>query len=303
MKLNKPSPLSMILILHLVILVASAGVLLSRKKTAQTTNDKIVVVPLDGVITHENASFAQGASVDGIVETLEDLREDDHVKAVILRINSPGGSVGAVQEIHRAVLKFRGAGKFVVSSFGDVAASGGYYIACAGDKIVTNPGTLTGSIGVIMQIPNVKGLMEKFGVSMMTIKSGDMKDSASPFRTMTEEERSYFTKLIMDSYGQFFDAVKEGRKLDDAALKPLADGRVFTGRMAKDAKLVDEIGGLEEAVEVAKQLAGLEGKKPKVIHHRGASSLERLLNLMSREPLKQLETLSNATISLEYMLK
>lgn len=303
MKLNKPSPLSMILIFHLVIIVASVGVLLSRKKTAQTTNDKIVVIPLDGVITHENGSLGHGASVDGLVEALDDLREDDHVKAVVLRINSPGGSVGAVQEIHRAVLKFRGSGKFVVSSFGDVAASGGYYVACAGDKIVTNPGTLTGSIGVIMQIPNVKGLFEKIGVSMVTIKSGDMKDSASPFRSMTDKERAYFTTLILDSYTQFFDAVKEGRKLEAAALKPLADGRVFTGRMAKDAKLVDEIGGLEEAVELAKKLAGLEGKKPKIIHHRGASSLERLLNLMSKEPLKPLETLGKATISLEYMLQ
>jgi protease-4 len=303
MKFSKPSPFTLVIVLHVIVLVATAAVLLTRKKSAQTTHDKIVIVPVEGVITYETGSLNKGASVDAIVETLEELRDDSDVKAVVLRINSPGGSVGAVQEIHRAVLKFRGKGKYVVSSFGDVAASGGYYIACAGDKIVSNPGTLTGSIGVIMQIPNVKGLFEKIGVSMITIKSGDMKDSASPFRAMSEDERKYFTRLILDTYAQFFDAVKTGRKMDEAALKPLADGRVFTGKMAKELNLVDELGGVEEAVELAKKLAGLEGKKPKIIHHKGANSLERLLNLLSKEPLAPFSKISNASTSLEYMLR
>ncbi len=121
-----------------------------------------------------------------------------------------------------------------------------------------------------------------------------MKDSASPFRTMSDTERSYFTQLIMDSYAQFFDAVKTGRKFESAALKPLADGRVFTGRMAKDLNLIDELGGLEEAIEQAKKLAGLEGKKPRIIHHRGSTSIERLLNLLSKEPLSPFTKIGNA---------
>lgn len=302
MKFQKPSTITLLIVLHAIVLVSTAVLLATRKKFPKSGNEKIVVIAIDGVITHEAGSLGQ-ISINDLVETFEDLRDDDNVKAVVLRINSPGGSVGAVQEIYRSILKFRQKGKFVVSSFGDVSASGGYYLACAGDKIVSNPGTITGSIGVIMQAPNVQGLLSKIGVSMVTIKSGEMKDVGSPFRNMKESERAYLTELILDAYGQFFDAVKEGRKMDEKALRPLADGRIFSGRKAHELKLVDELGGQEEAVELAKKLAGLEGKKPKVIVHRGKTSFERLLGVMTRQPLAPLLEASRATTKLEYILQ
>jgi protease-4 len=304
MKWNKPSQITLLIVLHAAVLGASLGFLGTRKRLTRVSDEKIVIVPVEGLITYESSSLGQGISVDNIVETFDELREDDDVKAVVLRINSPGGSVGAVQEIYRSIMKFRQKGKVVVASFGDISASGGYYIACAGDRIVTNPGTITGSIGVIMQMPNVTGLLQKIGVSMMTIKSGAMKDSASPFREMKDEERQYLQGVIHDAYNQFFDAVKEGRHMDEKTLRPLADGRIFSGRLAKELKLVDELGGLEEAVELAKQLSGLDKKKPQIIHHHGKTSLERLLNLLSKEPLAPLSHLGSATTTkLEYVLQ
>jgi protease-4 len=302
-KIKQPSAMTLLILLHVMVLGVTSVLLLGRKKPPAVGPEKIVVIPIEGVISGEEGALGRGLSVSGLVETLKQLREKDDVKAVVLKINSPGGSVGAVQEIHRAILKFREKGKFVVSSFGDISASGGYYIACAGDKIVSNPGTLTGSIGVIMQMPNAEGLLQKIGLSMVTIKSGEMKDSGSPFRQMNPTERQYFQQLILDAYDQFYQAVKDGRHLDDAALKPLADGRVFSGRMALQNKLVDEMGGTEEAVELAKKLAGLEGKEPKVVTQKGKTSFERLLNLIGQSPLAPLESVAPSDVRLEYRVR
>ncbi|MCB4755763.1 MAG: signal peptide peptidase SppA [Elusimicrobia bacterium] len=274
--------------LHAAVILLTLIYIFRDKPPAPPVTDRIVIIPIEGTISMDEDSLGNGLSVTDIVNTLENLREKDEVKAVVLRINSPGGSVGAVQEIVRALHKFRAKRKFVISSFGDVAASGGYYIACAGDAIVSNPGTLTGSIGVIMQLPNVEGLLSKVGISFQTIKSGAMKDSGSPFRKMSIDEQKYFSQIILDAYGQFYQAVKEGRKMSDDKLKPLADGRVFIGRQAQELKLVDQLGGLEEAVELAKKRAGLEGKKPKIVTYEKKNPLERMLRLLNKEPLKQI---------------
>jgi protease IV len=210
--------------------------------------------------------------------------------------------VGAVQAIHASLMRFRKSGRHVVSSFGDVAASGGYYVACAGDRIVTYPGTLTGSIGVVLQLPNVTGLMQKIGFRMESVTSGPMKDAGSPFRAMTPEEQKYFKFIVLDAYGQFFDAVKEGRNLPEAALRKVADGRVMSGRMAVEAKLADKLGGLKDAIELAKELSGLSGKNPRVIEHHDKPSLERLLELFSRTPVERALGMIDSSARLAYIL-
>ncbi len=194
-----------------------------------------------------------------VLEQLRDFKEADHIKAVVVRVDSPGGAVGPSQEIFDAVKKLREKKKVVVS-MGSVAASGGFYIACAGEKVFANPGTLTGSIGVIFQLPNVQGLMKWAGVEMRVITAGKLKDSGSMFREMTAEEREYFESVLKDVHEQFIGAVAEGRKLKVEDVRPHADGRVFTGRQAKEWKLVDELGGLSDAVAAAGQLAGIEGE-------------------------------------------
>lgn len=296
-------PFTLLIFLHLAVLAVVVGVLIRQKGQHPMGKSQIVILPVDGVITIDSGSSLSNVSVEDLVHTINELRDDDHVKALVLRINSPGGSVGAVQEITSALNKFRAKGKFVVSSFADVAASGGYYIACAGDKIVSQPGTLTGSIGVIMELPNVQNLLSKIGVSMQTIKSGSMKDSGSPFRQMTEQEKQYFLSLINDAYDQFYQAVKLGRKLDDATLKPLADGRVFSGKSALSNKLVDTLGDLEDAVNLAKTLAGLENKNPEIITHKEKPSLGRLLEILGWSPLKKIESVSRTHMSISYVMK
>ncbi|MFZ5469657.1 MAG: signal peptide peptidase SppA [Myxococcota bacterium] len=196
------------------------------------------------------------------VEALDELKDDEGVKAIVVRIDSPGGSVGPSQEIYDAIKRVREK-KHVLVSMGSMAASGGYYIACAGEKVYANPGTLTGSIGVVMQVPDVSGLLAWANVEMNTITSGKLKDSGSPFRDMTEEERAYFKALLDDVHQQFISAVADGRKLPVEEVRPYADGRVFSGRQAKEWKLVDELGGLSAAVAEAGKLAGIEGE-PKV---------------------------------------
>jgi protease-4 len=267
------------------------------------TSDKIIILPLDGVITMERGALMKGESVDSIVSKINQWRDDSAVKALVIRLNTPGGSVAAVQEIVLALQKFKAKGKFVVSSFGDVSASGGYYIGSASDKIVSLPGTLTGSIGVIMQRPDVSGLLGKIGVNYQTIKSGTMKDAGSPFRNMTDDEKKYFQELIMDAYSQFYDQVKSGRKMEDAVLKPLADGRVFTGKKAFEYKLVDRLGGLEDAIEEAKLMAGLSGKKPRLIWSKEKKSLDRLFEILGKAPNLGILNSSLSSLQLMYILE
>lgn len=200
-----------------------------------------------------------GQDAEDLLKQVKRFETDDGMKAVVVRIDSPGGSVGPSQEIHDEVAKLA-AKKTVVCSLGNLAASGGYYIAVACPKIVASPGTLTGSIGVISQFVNVKGLAQRFDVKLETVKSGKLKDAGNPFRDMTPEDRAYWQALIDRVHGQFMDAVAEGRDLDLEQVRKIADGRVVTGAEAKDLGLVDELGNFYDAVELAKQEAKLSGE-------------------------------------------
>lgn len=206
--------------------------------------------------------FFPGA--DRVTSELRKITKITTIKAVVLRINSPGGSVGAVQEIYEEVNRLREKGKKVVVSMGDVGASGAYYIACAADKIVANPGTITGSIGVVMSLGNMEELFRKVGIKVQVIKRGKHKDIGSPTREMTSEEKKLLQRLIDDAYDQFLQAVIEGRNLDKSEAEKIAQGQVFTGRQAKDLGLIDEIGNFQDAVRLAGKLAGIPGE-PKVI--------------------------------------
>jgi protease-4 len=200
-----------------------------------------------------------GADGETVLKQVKKFADDDGIKAVVVRIDSPGGSVGPSQEIHDEVAKLAKR-KPVVCSLGNVAASGGFYVAVACPKIVAAPGTLTGSIGVISQFPNVKGLAERFSFKMETVKSGKLKDAGNPFRDMTPEDRAYWQSLIDRVYGQFLSAVAEGRGLDEDEVRKIADGRVITGADAKDLGLVDALGNFYDAVELAKTEAKLSGE-------------------------------------------
>jgi len=198
------------------------------------------------------------------VDALRKYAKNKEVKVIVLRIDTPGGPVGASQEIYEAVKRTQKKKKVVVS-MGDVAASGGYYIATPADLIVANPGTLTGSLGVISQFLNVEGLLRKLELRVETVKSGRIKDIGSPLRKMTPEERRLLQAMTDDVHEQFMEAVAEGRKMPMKKVRKLADGRVMSGRQAKKLGLVDELGGLERAIELAAKLAGIKGE-PEVIY-------------------------------------
>src|SRR5205809_7494274 len=233
---------------------------------ARIFGPRVAVVELEGMILE----------VEDLVRDLKSYRDNPQVKAVVIRINSPGGVVGPTQELHQALMRVREAGKPVVASLGSVAASGGYYTAVAADQIYANPGTLTGSIGVIMQMANFEELMKKVGVNYVVVKAGAFKDVGNPGRPMTPEERRVLQALLDDVHGQFIGAVAEGRKLDRAQVTQFADGRIFSGTQAKALQMIDELGGLEDAVNGAAQLAGIR-VPPKVIPPKRRISIFDLL--------------------------
>jgi protease IV len=208
---------------------------------------RVAIVELEGLI----------AETDDLVRELRQHRENPSVKAVVIRINSPGGVVAPTQEVYDALRRVREAGKPVVASLGAVAASGGYYIAVGADQIYANPGSLTGSIGVIMQLANLDSLMKKVGVDYVVVKAGAFKDIGNIARPMTAEERRVLQTLLDDVHGQFIDAVAKGRKLPREQVAQFADGRVFSGTQALSLKMVDALGGLEDAVNAAAKLANL----------------------------------------------
>ena len=251
--------------------------------------DKVAVIRIEGIILDSRET----------IEELRHYRDNPSVKAIVLRIDSPGGAVVPSQEIFAEVRKTRAEGKIkVVTSMGNVAASGGYYIAAATDRIVANPGTLTGSIGVIMELANVKGLLEKFGVQSVVIKSGRHKDMASPFRAMTPEDRALLQTVLDDVHAQFIDAVATGRSLQLEQVKTLADGRIFTGKQAQTVNLVDELGDLHDAIQLAARLVGISGE-PRVIEtHKRFSWRDLLQGLYSGS----IAPLVPSNINLKYLL-
>ena len=213
-------------------------------KTELIASDKLGVVHLDGIIEDPTP----------VVEWMRELREDRSVKGVLLRINSPGGVVAPSQEIYGAVKKLA-AVKPVVTSMGIVAASGGYYAAAPSTRIVANPGSITGSIGVIMELSNYEDLLTKIGVRQTSIASGKFKDAGSPFKPMSAEDKAYFEALVQDMHSQFVTDVAAGRNMTVAVVASLADGRALTGRQAQQAGLVDDLGGYEEALAILRGLA------------------------------------------------
>lgn len=212
-------------------------------------NDKIGVVPVEGII----------ADSKEITEQLDEFGKDDSIVAIVLRVDSPGGGVAASQEIYDAVIELKKKKKVVVS-MGSVAASGGLLVACAADKIVANPGTITGSISAIMQFANVEELMKKIGLKSSVVKSGQYKDIGSPLRDMTPEEKLIIQDLVDDIYNQFVDVIVKERKLPREKVVAIADGRVFSGRRAKELGLVDYLGDMASAARLASKLAGKDGQ-------------------------------------------
>ena len=252
--------------------------------------DRIALIRIEGVILDAQETLGE----------LKKFSENPSVKAIVLRIDSPGGGVVPSQEIYDAVRRVRTkSNKAVIASMGSVAASGGYYIAAATDRIVANPGTLTGSIGVIMEMANVEGLLQKIGVEGVVVKSGKYKDVGSPLRKMSDEERGLLQAVMDDVHKQFIEAVAEGRSLEVPEVQALADGRIFTGRQAKAAKLVDELGNLDDAIQLAADVVGIEGE-PKVIEQRRRFSIRELLDSKLSSVLPKFDFHSG--VNLKYLM-
>jgi len=239
----------------------------SSREESLWGNEKIAVIEIKGVILDPQP----------IIEKLIKFRKNDKVKAIVLRIDSPGGGVGPAQEIHAEIKKAQREKKVLVS-MGSVAASGGYYIACGADKILANPGSITGSIGVIVESLNAEELLRKIGLRSMVIKSGKHKDIASPLREMTEEEKKLLQGVLDSVHEQFIRAVAEGRKLPLEKVRDLADGRIFSGDQAQALGLVDGLGNLQDTIVMAAKMAGIKGE-PEVIYpeKKKFSLLELLL--------------------------
>ncbi len=229
-----------------LIMKAISGSISSSSGIAFT--NKVGVIPIIGAIEDSTELLKQ----------ITIFTRDKSIKAIILRIDSPGGGVGPSQEIYREIIRAREV-KNVIVSMGGTAASGGYYIASAGNSIVANPGTITGSIGVIMQYYQYRELAEKIGLKMETIKSGEFKDIGNPHRELTEKEREILNAVISDIQTQFVNDVATGRNLAPEKVREIADGRIFTGAMAKEWGLVDQLGNFEDAVALARDKAGIEG--------------------------------------------
>ena len=281
--------LAIVLILGLFFFGLVLIVRLSGTPSHLSFGDKIAIVEIRGVITQSSS----------VIEEIHHHLADDSVKAIILRIDSPGGGVGPSQEIHREVVRAKEKNKKIITSMGAVAASGGYYVACASDLIVANPGTITGSIGVVMQFSNFEELLKKIGVKGIVVKSGEYKDIGSPFREMTPEEKKIMQESLDNVHQQFIRAVADGRNLDPAKVLPIADGRIMTGEQAKQLGLVDKLGNLDDAIEEAAKLVGIEGR-PHVLYPKKKFTLWELL--MKGMVSAVIEALNEKGFELNYRL-
>ena len=252
---KKKSPLAKRLLFLALILLALVGISsITSEWVQQGTKNRIGIVDITGLITDSQY----------ITNQVKKFRQDKRIRGIILRIDSPGGAVGPSQEIYDEVLKTRESGKTIYASMGALAASGGYYIASAAEKIFANPGTLTGSIGVIMAFSNAKGLMEKIGLQPEIVKAGEYKDIGSPARAMTQKERNLLQSVVTDVHQQFIEAVASGRDISVAEVTKIADGRILTGRQAYSLNLVDQIGGLQVSIDQLAHEVGIIGS-PKII--------------------------------------
>ncbi|MBW1678722.1 MAG: signal peptide peptidase SppA [Deltaproteobacteria bacterium] len=250
-----------IFFLFVVILFSLIG-----RKGELSLSDKIAIVPIKGVITDSQT----------IIEQLHKFKKHRKVKAIVIRIDSPGGGVGPSQEIYEEIKKIRKT-KRVVASIGSIGASGGYYVACAADKIVANPGAIIGSIGVIVEYANFEKLLEKIGLKRIVIKSGKYKDIMSPLRDITEDEKSLIQNVIDNIQSQFVSAVAEGRNLEKAQVEAIADGRIFTGAQAKELGLIDVLGNFHDAINIAAMMVGIKGEPELIYPEKRYSLLDYLI--------------------------
>lgn len=252
---------------------------LSTPRLRAEGSPEVALLDVYGVISDEAASgpfITTGSSnSNALIKAIRQARKDN-VKAILLHINSPGGTAAASQAVYSELIRTRKETDIkIVASLGDVAASGGYYIASAANHIIANPASLTGSIGVIVQTQNLSPLLEKVGVETTTIKSGQFKDILSPFRDTSSNEREILQAIVMDSYQQFLAAIVAGREISLEQLKPLADGRIFTGQQAKEVNLVDSLGNSYDALKKTADLAGIKGE-PRVRNYTSANLRESL---------------------------
>lgn len=239
--------------------------------------DRIGVISVEGVILDP----------EPVLKQLAEFKKDNRIKAIILRVNSPGGSVAPSQEIYREIRKTNQTKK-VIASMSSLAASGGYYIAAGADKIVANPGTLSGSIGVIMEFVQLEDLFKKLGVGLEVVKSGEFKDIGSPHRKMSERDRELITGLTQEIQTQFVEAVAQGRNLPVEKVREVADGRVLSGARCKELGLVDQLGNFMDAVDLAKRVSGIEGEVTLVYARKSRGLLWSLLFDDSAESLYRL---------------
>lgn len=272
--------------------VLSSGGDWREERIEGSGDQKVAIVRIAGEITSGTAAggllAGETAGADDILSQLRQAGEDDSVAAVILRLETPGGEVVASDDIYREVERLN-RDKPVVASMGDLAASGGYYVAAGARRIVANPSTWTGSIGVIAVLPNVQGAADKLGVKASIIKSGAFKDAGSPLRDLTPAERDYFQSLIDQAYNRFLEVVAAGRTRPVDEIRPLADGRVYSGIQAKDNGLVDELGDLETAYDAALKLAKLDREESTLVEYRSGPSLSDLFSPGLRSPVGEVK--------------
>lgn len=237
-----------------------------RKDVPTHPGNAVGVIHIDGIIAAGEGGFFATGGADRLQEDLRRARDDD-IQALVIRINSSGGSAAASQEIYQEIQRVRESGKVVVASMADVAASGGYMVACAADYIVANPGTITGSIGTIMDVSSMEGLYEMLGIEYEVVKSGPHKDALNPGRPLTEEEKALFQEMVDDIHAQFVELVSERRSLSSEDVQSLADGRVLTGQQALDAGLVDQLGNFYDAIDLAADKADIP-EEPQIYPYR-----------------------------------
>lgn len=261
-----------LLVLVVTLVIGTVAVLSSSEPGQyQLSASKVAILPIEGEIRESRDT----------IDALHRYAENSLVRAIVIRIDSPGGAIAPSQEIYEAIRSVRGeSGKPIVASLDNVAASGGYYVAAACDRIVANPGSITGSIGVVMQWVDLKDLLAWAKLNPETITSGAMKAAGSPYQRLTDEERAYLQGIVTQLHGQFVRAVAEGRKgkIAAAEVARLADGRVFTGEQAHGLKLVDDLGNLDDAVKTAAKLAGVKGKATVVYPRKHGTGLFELLS-------------------------
>ncbi len=246
---------------------------------------KIVMIPLEGVITSMHTGIVSGevGQLEGFKKRLDRTKKDANVQAILLRIDSPGGEITACDIIYNEIIKYKKEkGKKVVACMEDFAASGGYYIAAAADKIVAHPTTVTGSIGVILPLINISGLVERYGIEDKSISSGQLKGMGSPLKPMSEEEEAVFKSIVDVMFDRFITVVADGRNMPADDVRRLADGRIYVAEQAKSLGLVDQVGYLSDAIKLTKELAGL--KEAKVIGYKKKWGLKDLLSIQTQRP-------------------